>query len=53
MRRSRRLAADCAKAYIAAFGTLVESDDPESEAKAVRKELSEITAACKDELADA
>jgi chromosome segregation ATPase len=45
------VAADCAKAYISAFGALFEGDSPEDQAPAVRKQLSSITATCKDELA--
>ena len=45
------VARDCAKAYLSAFGTLVQSDDPEAEADAVRKQLSSITDECKQALA--
>ncbi len=43
--------ADCAKAYISAFGALFEGDNPSDQAPAVREQLSAITATCKDELA--
>ena len=45
------VARDCAKAYLSAFGTLVQSDDAEAEADAVRKQLSSITDECKQALA--
>jgi DNA repair exonuclease SbcCD ATPase subunit len=45
------VAADCAKAYISAFGALFEGDSPEDQAPAVRDQLSSITATCKDALA--
>jgi len=43
--------ADCAKAYISAFGALFEGDNASDQAPAVREQLSAITATCKDELA--
>jgi DNA repair exonuclease SbcCD ATPase subunit len=45
------VAADCAKAYISAFGALFEGDSPEDQAPAVREELAGVTATCKDDLA--
>ncbi len=45
------IAADCAKAFISALGTLVESEDASEQAPEVRKQLEEIAATCKDELA--
>lgn len=45
------VAADCAKAYISAFGALFEGDSAQDQAPAVREQLSSITATCKDELA--
>lgn len=45
------VAADCAKAYIAAFGALFEGESAKDQAPAVREQLSGITATCKDELA--
>jgi len=45
------VAADCAKAYISAFGALFEGDSPEDQAPAVREQLSDVTATCKDDLA--
>ncbi len=45
------VARDCAKAYLSAFGTLVESDDPEADADAVREQLSSITDECQQALA--
>ena len=45
--------AECAKAYISAFGTLFEGDTVRDQAPAVREQLSGITAICKDELAGA
>lgn len=42
---------DCAKSYLSAFGTLVESDDPEAEADAVGQQLSSITDECQKALA--
>jgi len=43
------VAADCAKAYIAALGPVFEGEIDEDQA---RQQLSEITAACKDALAE-
>ena len=43
------VAADCAKAYISALGPVFEGDGDEDQ---VRQQLSEITAACKDALAE-
>ena len=45
------VARDCAKAYLSAFGTLVDSEDPEAEADAVREQLSSITDECRQALA--
>ena len=45
------VAADCAKAYVAAFGALFEGDSARDEAPAVREQLAGITATCKDDLA--
>ena len=45
--------ADCAKAYISAFGALFEGDTAREQAPAVREQRSGITAICKDELAGA
>jgi uncharacterized protein YoxC len=45
--------ADCAKAYISAFGGLFEGDTVQDQAPAVREQLSAVTATCKDELAGA
>ena len=45
------IAADCAKAYVAAVGTLFEGDDVSDQADAVRKQLEGITAECKTALA--
>ena len=45
--------ADCAKAYVSAFGALFEGDTARDQAPAVREQLSDITAICKDELAGA
>jgi uncharacterized protein (DUF3084 family) len=45
------VAADCAKAYISAFGALFEGDSARDQAPAVREQLSGITSTCKDELA--
>jgi hypothetical protein len=45
------VARDCANAYLSAFGTLLESDDPESEADAVREQFSSITDECREALA--
>ena len=42
--------AECAKAYISAFGGLFEGDTVRDQAPAVREQLSAITATCKDEL---
>ena len=47
------VAADCAKAYIAAFGGLFEGESVRDQAPEVREQLSRITADCKDELAGA
>jgi uncharacterized protein (DUF3084 family) len=43
------VAADCAKAYISALGPVFEGEGDEDQ---VRQQLSEITAACKDALAE-
>ena len=45
------IAAECAKAYIAALSPLFEGESADDQAPAVRAQLSDITAACKDELA--
>lgn len=45
------VAADCAKAYISAFGALFEGDSARDQAPAVREQLAGVTATCKDELA--
>jgi chromosome segregation ATPase len=45
------VAADCAKAYISAFGALFEGDSAQDQAPAVREQLSRVTATCKDDLA--
>ena len=42
------VAADCAKAFIAALGGLFEGESAEDQAPKVREQLSEITATCKD-----
>lgn len=47
------VAADCAKAYISTFGALFEGESVRDQAPAVREQLSDITAECKDELAGA
>jgi len=47
------VAADCAKAYISAFGLLFEKESASDQADKVREQLSAITATCKDELAAA
>jgi hypothetical protein len=48
-----RIAADCAKAYIGAFGGLFEGGSAKDQAPAIREELSQITADCKDAFAAA
>ena len=45
------VAADCAKAYISAFGGLFEGQSARDQAPAVREQLTEVTALCKEELA--
>ena len=45
------VAAGCAKAYISALGGLFEGTDARDQAPVVREQLSDVTAACKDELA--
>ena len=47
------VAADCARAYIAAFGVLFEDESGSDQADEVREQLAAITATCKDELAAA
>jgi uncharacterized membrane-anchored protein YhcB (DUF1043 family) len=47
------VAVDCGKAFISAFGGLFEGESVKDQAPKVRKQLSEITATCKDELAGA
>ena len=44
------IAADCAKAYVSAFGLLFEGESAKDQAEEVREQLSAITATCKDEL---
>jgi predicted nucleic acid-binding Zn-ribbon protein len=44
------VAADCAKAYISAFGALFEGENVRDQAPEVREQLSDITASCKEEL---
>jgi peptidoglycan hydrolase CwlO-like protein len=46
------IAADCAKAFVTAIGTLFEGDDMDAQADAVRKQLEGITADCKAALAE-
>ena len=41
------IAADCAKAYVSAFGRLFEGESVKSQAEVVKKELQSITATCK------
>ncbi len=45
------IAADCARAYVAALGTLFEGDDVSKQVDAVGEQLSGITAECKAALA--
>jgi chromosome segregation ATPase len=45
------LAADCAKAYVGAFGSLFDGDNVREQAATVRTELQSITADCKAALA--
>jgi hypothetical protein len=45
-----QIAADCARAYISAFGTLFEGDDVSDQAAAVRKQFADITADCQNAL---
>jgi colicin import membrane protein len=52
-RAKATIAADCAKAYIAAFAGLFTSGDVRGQAPAVRTELSGITEACKAAFAGA
>ena len=47
------IAADCAKAYVSAFGELFEGESARDQAPVVREQLSSITASCKGELAGA
>ena len=47
------LAADCAKAYVSAFGGLFEGESARDQAAAVRKQFASITTDCKGALADA
>ena len=47
------IVADCAKAYISAFGVLFEGESASDQREKVREQLSAITATCKDELAAA
>jgi hypothetical protein len=44
------IVADCAKAYVSAFGGLFEGDDPSKQAPAVRDEFADITSGCKTAL---
>jgi hypothetical protein len=48
-----RMASDCAKAYVGAFGGLFERESAKDQAPAIREELSQITADCKDAFAAA
>jgi septal ring factor EnvC (AmiA/AmiB activator) len=41
------IAGDCAKAYVSAFGTLLEGDDVRAQAASVRGQLEGITADCR------
>ena len=43
--------ADCARAYVAAFGGLFEGDDPSEQAPGVQKQFADITDDCKGALA--
>lgn len=45
------IAADCAKAYVSAFGALFEGESVSAHAPAVREELKQITGDCKTALA--
>jgi chromosome segregation ATPase len=45
------VAADCAKAFIGAFGGLFEGEDVQEQARVVREQLEEIVAGCEKELA--
>jgi hypothetical protein len=45
--------ADCARAYVSAFGQLFEGDDAGDQADAVREQLNGITAECKTAFDDA
>ena len=45
------VAADCAKAYVQAFGALFEGESARDQAPAVREQLAGVTATCKDNLA--
>jgi chromosome segregation ATPase len=47
------IAADCAKAYFGALGSLFESDKPEDQADAVKQQLTGITDDCKAALGSA
>ena len=47
------IAADCAKAYVSAFGTLFDGDSVRDQAAAVRKQFASITTDCKGALAQA
>lgn len=44
------IAADCASAYVSAFGALLEGDDITEQAAAVREQLQQITADCRTAL---
>jgi peptidoglycan hydrolase CwlO-like protein len=44
------IVADCAKAYVSAFGGLFEGDDPSEQAPAVRDAFADITSGCKTAL---
>lgn len=48
-----RVVADCAKAYIASFGSLFEGSDVQAQAPAVREDFGKISAQCKSALAGA
>jgi FtsZ-interacting cell division protein ZipA len=47
-----QIAADCARAYVSAFGTLFEGDDVSDQAAAVRAKFADITADCQNALAE-
>ena len=41
------IAGDCARAYVAALGVLLEGDDPRAQAPAVKRQLEAITSDCR------